>query len=171
MNILQNIKRNWFNTAALFLGVILVVNLFSGFTKLHLLWKNKTDKSLVTDVAKWQTWLNQNSELFASLTEGAKFGITKNLDSDYGVIWTRQKEGIVVQRSNQLRKVGPGIILEFGDQVAKDLQWKKNREEAIIFLRHRSQIGKIQTYYLKKEDKLKAQGFMDFLQDLGLRPI
>ncbi len=85
MNILQNIKRNWFNTAALFLGVILVVNLFSGFTKLHLLWKNKTDKSLVTDVAKWQTWLNQNSELFASLTEGAKFGITKNLDSDYGI--------------------------------------------------------------------------------------
>ena len=148
-----------------------MINLFGGFTKLHLLWKNKTDKSLVTNVEKWQTWLNKNSELFASLADGAQFGITKNLDSDYGVIWTKQKEGIIVQRSNQLRKVGPGIILEFDEQVAKDLQWKKNKDEAIIFLRHRSQIGKIQTYYLKKEDKLKAQGFMNFLRDIGLRPL
>ncbi|MFQ5641606.1 MAG: hypothetical protein ACE5IR_26830 [bacterium] len=171
MSILEGFKKNWFNSLALFLGLVLVANLFGGFTKLHLFWKNKTDKSLVTDVEKWQTWLNQNSALFESLTDGAQIGITKNRDSDYGVIWTKQKGGIDVRRTNQLRKIGPGIILEFDDQVAKDLQWKKNKDEAIIFLRHRSRIGKIQTYYLKKQEKLQSEGFLNFLRDIGLRPL
>jgi len=106
-----------------------------------------------------------------SSDNGAQIGITKSLASDYGVIWTKRKDGIEVRRSNQLRAVGPGIILEFDDSVAKDLLWKKNKEEAIIFLRHRSQIGKIQTYYLKKAEKLQSEGFLTFLQDIGLRPL
>lgn len=171
MNILEAIKKNWFNSVALLLGLILVVNLFGGFIQLDLLWKKVTDKSLVTDEEKWRAWLNRNPNLFKSLTNGAQIGITKSLDSDYGVIWTKQNEGIEVRRSNELRTVGPGIILEFDDSVAKDLLWKKNKEEAIIFLRHRSQIGKIQTYYLKKEDKLQSEGFMEFLRNIGLRPL
>lgn len=171
MNILNSIKNNWFNSAALLLGLILVINLFGGFTQLDFLWKKGSDKSLVTDEGKWQEWLNRNVDLFASLTDRAQIGITESLDSDYGVIWTKQKDSIGVRRSNQLRKVGPGIILEFDDQVAKDLQWKKNKDEAIIFLNHRSRIGKIQTYYLKNNDKLNEEGFLQFLRDIGLRPL
>ena len=171
MNIFEAIKKNWFNSVALLLGLILVVNLFGGFIRLDLLWKKVTDNSLVTDEEKWQAWLTRNPDLFKSLGDGAQIGITKSLDSDYGVIWTKRRDGIEVRRSNQLRPVGPGIILEFDDSVAKDLLWKKNKEEAIIFLRHRSQIGKIQTYYLKKEDKLQSEGFMEFLRDIGLRPL
>ena len=172
MQLLQSIKKSWFSVAVLFLSLILVINLFGGFTKLHLFWKNKIDKSSVMEVKKWQTWLNLNTDLFASLSDGAKIGITKNFKSDYGLIWTKlNNDSLLVEKTNQLRKIGPGIILEFDDQVAKDVQWKKNKDEAIIFLRHRSQIGKIQTYYLKKEDKLKAHGFMNFLRDIGLRTI
>lgn len=171
MNILNSIKNNWFNSVALLLGLILVINLFGGFTQLDFLWKKGGDKSLVTDEGKWQEWLNRNVDLFASLTDRAQIGITESLDSDYGVIWTKQKDSIGVRRSNQLRKVGPGIILEFDDQVAKDLQWKKNKDEAIIFLSHRSRIGKIQTYYLKNNDKLNEEGFLQFLRDMGLRPL
>lgn len=171
MNILENIKISWFTFFALLLGLILVFNLFGAFTQLNLVWKYITDNSLVTDEEKWQEWLSQNPDLFKALTNGAQIGITRNLDSDYGLIWTKQKAGIEIRRSNQLRKIGPGIILEFDDQVAKDLQWKKNKEEAIIFLRHRSQIGKIQTYYLKKTEKLQSEGFLTFLQDIGLRPL
>ncbi len=170
MNVFETLKKNWFNTIALTLGFILVVNLFGGFTKLDLLWKNLTNKYLVTDIEKWRTWLNENSELFAALTDGAQIGITRNLHSEYGVIWTKQTNNIEVRLTNELRNVGPGIILELDDQVAKDLQWKKNKQEAIIFLRHRAQIGKIQTYYLKKEEKLQSHGFVKFLQDIGLRP-
>ncbi|MFQ5822680.1 MAG: hypothetical protein ACE5JB_01345 [bacterium] len=171
MDFFKAMKKNWFNIIALFLGIILVLNLAGGFTHLDLFCKRLTDKRLVTDEVKWRAWLNHNSDLFASLAEGAQIGITKNLDSDYGVIWRKQKNGFEVRRTNQLRKDGPGIILAFDDQVAKDLQWKKNREEAIVFLRHRSRIGKIQTYYLKNEEKLKAEGFLEFLRDIGLRPL
>ena len=90
---------------------------------------------------KWHGWLADNSKLFAALEEGAQIGITQNLQ----------------------------IILEFDEQVAKDWQWKKNKEETIIFLRHRAQIGRIQTYFLKKEDILESQGFLDFLRTIGLR--
>ena len=106
MNILNSIKNNWFNSAALLLGLILVINLFGGFTQLDFLWKKGGDKSLVTDEGKWQEWLNRNVDLFASLTDRAQIGITESLDSDYGVIWTKQKDSIGVRRSNQLRKVG-----------------------------------------------------------------
>lgn len=171
MNIFESIKKNWFSIIALILGLLFFVNLFGGFAKIDLLWKNKTDKSLVSNEEKWRAWLTQNSDLFATLTDGAQIGITRNLDSDYGIILTKQKDDIEVRRSNQLRKVGPGIIFEFDAQVAKDLQSKKNKEEATIFLRHRAQIGRIQTYYLKKEEKLQSEGFMGFLQDIGLRPL
>ena len=169
MNLVESLKKNWFNIAALLLGLVLVINLFGGFTKIDLLWKGQTDTSLVTDMEKWHGWLADNSKLFAALEEGAQIGITQNLQNDYGLIWTKQKDGISVQRTNQLRKIGPGIILEFDEQVAKDWQWKKNKEEAIIFLRHRAQIGRIQTYFLKKEDILESQGFLDFLRTIGLR--
>ncbi len=170
MKLLRSIKKNWFSVTVLFLSLVFVVNLLGGFTKLHLFWKNKIDKSPVTEVEKWQTWLTKNSELFSALSNGAQIGITKNLKSDYGVILTKQRNSIEVQRTNELRKIGPGIILEFNDQVAKDLQWKKNKDEAIIFLSHRSRIGKIQTYYLKKEKRLRSEGFVTFLQEIGLRP-
>ena len=110
MDFFNAIKKNWFNSLALFLGLILVVNLVGEFTQLDLLWKKLTDKSLVTDEEKWRAWLNQNSNLFSSLAEGAQMGITKNLDSDYGIIWTKQKNGFDVRRSNQLRKAGPAIL-------------------------------------------------------------
>ncbi len=171
MKLLQSIKENWISGFVLLVGLIFVVNLFDGFNKLDLLWKSKTQNSLVTDKDKWQTWLNRNTDLFASLKDGAKIGITKDFKSDYGLIWTKLNDRILVEQTNQLRKVGPGIILEFDDQVTKDLQWKKNRDEAVIFLRHRSQIGKIQAYYLKKEEKLQSEGFVTLLQEIGLRPV
>ncbi len=82
MKLLQSIKKNWFSVAVLFLSLIFVVNLLGGFTKLHLFWKNKIDKSPVTEVEKWQTWLTKNSELFSALSDGAQIGITKNFESD-----------------------------------------------------------------------------------------
>ena len=171
MKLLEILKKNWFNILAVTLALILVVNLFGGFTKLQLFWKNWTDHSLVTDVEKWRIWLNGNHELFASLRDSAQIGVTKSLNGDYGVIWTKLRDGMHVFRTTQMRKTGPGIILEFDDQVARDLRWKKNKDEAIIFLRHRARIGKIRTYYLKKEEKLQAEGFLTFLGDIGLRPL
>lgn len=171
MNLWSSLKKHWFNLVALFIGLLLVANLFGGFQRLDLLWKKMTDKSLLTDEQTWQTWLNRNADLFAPLIAGAQIGISRNFESDYGVIWTKGTNSFEVHRSNQLRKEGPGIILVFNDQVAKDLQWKKNRDEAVIFLRHRSRIGKIQVYYLKNEEKLQAEGFLEFLRNIGLRPL
>ncbi len=170
MKHLELIKENGLSAFVFVVGLIFVVNLFDGFNNLSLVWKIKTDNSLVTNKDKWQIWLNRNTNLFASLSDGAKIGITKDFESDYGLIWTKLNDRILVEQTNQLRKVGPGIILEFDDQVTKDLQWKKNRDEAVIFLRHRSQIGKIQAYYLKKEEKLQSEGFVTLLQEIGLRP-
>ena len=117
MDIFEVIKKNWFNSIALLVGLVLVVNLIGGFTQLDLFWKRMTDKSLITDEEKWRAWLYQNFDLFTSLAEGSQIGITKSLDSDYGIIWTKQKNSFDVHRSNQLRKAGPGIILVFDDQV------------------------------------------------------
>ena len=171
MNLFEILKKNGFSILAATLALILVVNLFGGFTKIHLFWKNWTDHSLVTNGEEWQTWLNTNRELFASLSDNAQIGVTKNLNGDYGVIWTKLRDRMQVFRTTQLKETGPGIILEFDDEVAKDLQWKKNKDEAIIFLRHRARIGKIQTYYLKDNDKLNEEGFLQFLRDIGLRPL
>ena len=170
MQVFETLKKNRFNVTVLLLAFILVANLFGGFHKLETWWKSQTDSSLVTDEAKWLSWLNRNRDLFSSLADGAQVGITKNLNDNYGLIWTKQPDGMAIKRTTELRQIGPGIILEFDDEVAKDLQWKKSREEAVIFLRHRSQTGKIQTYYLKKQDKLKQEGFLDFLREIGLRP-
>ena len=79
MNIFEAIKKNWFNSVALLLGLILVVNLFGGFIQLDLLWKKVTDKSLVTDEEKWQAWLNRNPDLFKSLADGAQIREASNV--------------------------------------------------------------------------------------------
>ncbi len=171
MRSLRHLNENWFKWSALVLGLILVVNLVDGFSKLDLLWRSQTDRSLVTDPQKWRAWLDEHADLLAALEPGAQIGITQDFDSDYGVLWTKQEAGIVVQRTNRMREMGPGVVFEFDNQVARDWQWKKNKEEALVFLRHRVQIGKIQAYYLKKQEQLQAQGFLTFLRELGLRPI
>ena len=159
MNILANIKISWVTFFALLLGFILVFNLFGAFTQINLVWKDITDKSLVTDEEKWRAWLNRNPDLSKSLTNGAQIGITKSLASDYGVIWTKRKDGIEVRRSNQLRAVGPGIILEFDDSVAKDLLWKKNKEEAIISSVTVRKLAKFKLTTSKKQKNCSQKDF------------
>lgn len=159
-----------YQTVLIILMLIILGNLTGGFAKVDLLWKELTDKSLTTNAGKWEVWLAQHSDLFQPLAEGAMIGICQSPESDYGVLWNKSAGAISVKRTNQMRTDGPGVIFVFDDQVAKDLQWKKNREEVIIFLRHRSQIGKIQAYYLKNVERLKADGFLEFLRQIGLQP-
>ncbi len=170
MRFTRFIKRYWFHTGALTLGFILVANLTGGFTRLDLFMKGLKDHSVVTDVEQWQSWLNRNSDFFEPLAQGAKVGVTQDLESAYGVIWTKTAAGFSVERTNRLQKDGPGIILVFDDQVATELRAKKNPDEAISFLRNRSQAGKVQAYYIKNADKLGEEGFLTFLQSIGLRP-
>lgn len=169
--VMDLVRKYWFPAAALVLSLVLVANLSGGFDRLDLVIKGFKDKSLVTDKEKWQRWLDGTPRLFESLVEGAKIGIARDHEDGYGIIWTMMGDGFRVERTNQLRKAGPGIILVFDDQVASELQSKSDQREVIRFLRNHSQTGKVQAYYLLNNDaRLKEEGYWSFLQEIGLRP-
>ncbi len=166
---LKKIPDHWFWTIVAVLATVLLLNLFGGFRYAKLWWIARHARSLATDAQAWQSWLDAHGDLFDSLAVGAKIGVTRNRESDYGLLWEKTANGISVYRANLLRQEAPGLIFEFDDQVAKDWRWKKTRAEAVEFLRHRGQIGILKVYFLKNPDQLKAQGLAAFLEEIQLQ--
>ena len=151
------------------MGLILLVNLAGGLDRLNLSARSMLDRGAVNDLDHWQVWVSYNVNLFEPLAEGAKIGIGRSEKAKRGLVLTKTKAGMTVSKSAYLREEGAGIVLLLNDETARDLGLQRNASQSLTFLNIQSNAGNLEALYLRDSTRLRAEGYLTFLSDIGFQ--
>lgn len=152
------------------LGLTLAINLLGGFRNLATRSTSADGAGKIDgpEVGQWQAWLETNSMLFEPLATGARIGIAPSWDSSVGVIITKTAPGLIASGTRRMKQDHPGIIIVLKSDMAGSLTAQTSSPMSLYYLTTWIRLGRIQAYYMKERDTLKKDGYLEFLDSIGM---
>ncbi|MCH7591187.1 MAG: discoidin domain-containing protein [Planctomycetes bacterium] len=168
-------NRSGFRLAVVLLIVFSVIN-FSGRAFLSSMmsvgWVHRLVRphDPLIDDKRWEPWLAENADLFRGLKTGAKVGVLSTLTERYGAVWVKEDTRMVMHVSGDVKAEGAGALLCLSAQTAEALlavAAEQGPEAVQQAMRRYVRAGDLIPYYLEATEKLRAEGFPEFLRTIG----
>ncbi len=126
----------------------------------------------LVDVHRWRMWVQANPDLFGPLGETARFAVVENPNDSTGLVFTRTRDGMTVEKTHFLVFRRIPLLLVLKPATAEELflldQQQGNRFwDGMKFL---VQSKKIVAYVVAPRRELDRVGLTGFLQVIDVIP-
>lgn len=126
----------------------------------------------LVDAARWQAWAAANPNLFGPLGETARFAVVETPDDSTGLIFTRTRDGITVEKSHFLVFRRLPLLLAMRAATAEELLRLKLSDGNKFWdgVKYLVQARQIVAYVQASRRELDRVGLIGFLQVIDAIP-
>lgn len=126
----------------------------------------------LVDVAGWQRWVDANPNLFGPLGETAHFGVVDSPDDSTGLVLTRTRDGMLVEKKHFLLFRRPPLLLVMNPQTAFELRSLSLGDGDRFWdgVKYLVQSRRIVPYVNAPREELDRVGLTGFLQVIDAIP-
>lgn len=122
----------------------------------------------LVDVERWQSWVDQNPNLFGPLGETARFALVETPDDSTGLLFTRTREKVVVQKSHFIPFRNVPLLLAMKQSTAMELLSLTLADDnkfwdGVKYLVQRHKIRVLQNAPRKELDRVGLTGFLQVI--------
>ncbi len=132
-----------------------------------------TANPVLSDLDGWRALLAGNGEVFADMVPGARIGILPRPDAEVlrgtMLVWEASEDGMRAEITPFDGYQGCGVDMLFvPDEDALAALHDNAARDPLAIMRSRVRDGSILFYVMKRGKELRALGYEDFLESLGL---
>lgn len=129
-------------------------------------------QGVMVDEKRWQRWVDENPDLFGPLGETAEFAIVETPDDSTGLVFTRERDGVVVDKKHMLLFDPVPLLLAMKPKTAEELLSLRQSEgdrfwDGVKFLIQRRFIV---AHPRVSREELDRVGLTGFLQVIDVTP-
>lgn len=129
-------------------------------------------QGVMVDEERWQAWVDENPDLFDPLGETARFAIVETPDDSTGLVFTRERDSVIVDRKHTLLFDPAPLLLAMKPRTAEELLSLRQSEgdrfwDGVKFLVQRSFIV---AHPRASREELDRVGLTGFLQVIDVIP-
>lgn len=122
----------------------------------------------LVDVERWQSWIDQNPNLFGPLGETARFAIVEAPDDSTGLLVTRTRDRVLVQKSHFILFRDVPLLLAMRQATAMELMSLSLSDgnkfwDGVKYLVQRHKIRVYQNAPRKELDRVGLTGFLQVI--------
>ncbi len=122
----------------------------------------------LVDVERWQSWVDQNPNLFGPLGETARFAIVETPDDSTGLLVTRMRDRVLVQKSHFILFRNVPVLLVMRQATAMELMSLTLADgnkfwDGVKYLVQRHKIRVYQNAPRKELDRVGLTGFLQVI--------
>ena len=122
----------------------------------------------LVDVQRWQSWVDQNPNLFGPLGETARFAIVETPDDSTGLLVTRMRDKVLVQKSHFILFRNVPVLLVMRQATAMELMSLTLADgnkfwDGVKYLVQRHKIRVYQNAPRKELDRVGLTGFLQVI--------
>ena len=122
----------------------------------------------LVDVERWQQWVDQNPNLFGPLGETARFAIVETPDDSTGLLVTRMRDRVLVQKSHFILFQNVPLLLVMRQATAMELMSLSLADgnkfwDGVKYLVQRHKIRVYQNAPRKELDRVGLTGFLQVI--------
>lgn len=122
----------------------------------------------LVDVERWQSWVDQNPNLFGPLGETARFAIVETPDDSTGLLITRMRDKVLVQKSHFILFRNVPVLLVMRQATAMELMSLTLADgnkfwDGVKYLVQRHKIRVYQNAPRKELDRVGLTGFLQVI--------
>ena len=122
----------------------------------------------LVDVERWQSWVDQNPNLFGPLGETARFAIVETPDDSTGLLVTRMRDKVLVQKSHFILFRNVPVLLVMRQATAMELMSLTLADgnkfwDGVKYLVQRHKIRVYQNAPRKELDRVGLTGFLQVI--------
>ena len=126
----------------------------------------------LVETKRWQEWVARTPDLFGPLGETARFAIVESPEDSTGLIFTRVRDGVRVEKSHFLQFARIPLMLAMPPAAAEELLRLDQREGAKFWdgVKFLVQTRRIIAYVRAPRAELDRVGLIGFLQSIDAIP-